>query len=126
MWPTWSEPLTVGGGVSIEKTSARSAVRSKAYVPCWSHAAPQRASRPSRVGFSGTFGAAMVGQRYRPPSDPSEPVGVRSRGGQRRSVMIFGVSVPPIHLYDTRRRAVVPFEPIVAGQVGIYTCGPTV
>ena len=36
------------------------------------------------------------------------------------------MSVPPIHLYDTRRRAIVPFEPIVAGQAGIYTCGPTV
>jgi cysteinyl-tRNA synthetase len=31
-----------------------------------------------------------------------------------------------IRLYDTRRRAVVPFEPLVAGRVGIYTCGPTV
>ncbi|MCU1353380.1 MAG: cysteine--tRNA ligase, partial [Acidimicrobiales bacterium] len=31
-----------------------------------------------------------------------------------------------LRLYDTRRRAVVPFEPLVAGQVGIYTCGPTV
>ena len=28
-WPTCSEPLTVGGGVSIEKTSARGRVRSK-------------------------------------------------------------------------------------------------
>ena len=32
----------------------------------------------------------------------------------------------PIRLYDTRRRAVVPFEPLVPGRVGIYTCGPTV
>lgn len=31
-----------------------------------------------------------------------------------------------IHLYDTRRRAVVPLEPIHPPQVGIYTCGPTV
>lgn len=31
-----------------------------------------------------------------------------------------------IRLYDTRRREVVPFEPLVPGQVGIYTCGPTV
>lgn len=37
-----------------------------------------------------------------------------------------GVSVPPIHLYDTRRRAVVPLEPLRPGEVGIYTCGPTV
>ncbi len=29
-------------------------------------------------------------------------------------------------LYDTRTRRVRPFEPLVAGQVGIYLCGPTV
>ena len=28
-WPTCSDPLTVGGGVSIEKTSERGRVRSK-------------------------------------------------------------------------------------------------
>lgn len=37
-----------------------------------------------------------------------------------------GVSVPPIHLHDTRRRAVVPFEPLEPGKASIYTCGPTV
>ncbi|CAN5749735.1 cysteine--tRNA ligase [soil metagenome] len=37
-----------------------------------------------------------------------------------------GVTFPAIRLYDTRRRAVVPFEPLVAGKAGIYTCGPTV
>lgn len=40
-----------------------------------------------------------------------------------------GVSPTPafdIRLYDTRRRQVVDFEPLVAGRVGIYTCGPTV
>jgi cysteinyl-tRNA synthetase len=31
-----------------------------------------------------------------------------------------------LQLYDTRTRRVRPFEPIVAGQVGIYLCGPTV
>ena len=31
-----------------------------------------------------------------------------------------------IRLYDTRRRQVVRFEPLVAGHVGIYTCAPTV
>ena len=40
--------------------------------------------------------------------------------------MIGGVSVPPIHLYDTRRRETVLFEPVHEGKVGIYTCGPTV
>ncbi|MEZ5204545.1 MAG: cysteine--tRNA ligase [Acidimicrobiales bacterium] len=36
------------------------------------------------------------------------------------------MTIPPIHLHDTRRRAVVPFEPIHEGRAGIYTCGPTV
>ena len=36
------------------------------------------------------------------------------------------MSVPPLQLYDTRRRAVSEFEPLVDGKVGIYTCGPTV
>lgn len=31
-----------------------------------------------------------------------------------------------LQLYDTRTRRVRPFEPLVAGQVGIYLCGPTV
>ncbi len=31
-----------------------------------------------------------------------------------------------IQLYDTRRRGVFPFEPLVEGRVGIYSCGPTV
>lgn len=36
------------------------------------------------------------------------------------------MTFPPIRLHDTRRRAVVPFEPLEPGKVGIYTCGPTV
>jgi cysteinyl-tRNA synthetase len=35
-------------------------------------------------------------------------------------------TVPSLHLYDTRRRAVSLLEPIEPGRVGIYTCGPTV
>ena len=31
-----------------------------------------------------------------------------------------------ITLYDSRRRELVPFLPIVEGKAGIYTCGPTV
>ncbi|MDZ7674923.1 MAG: cysteine--tRNA ligase [Acidimicrobiales bacterium] len=31
-----------------------------------------------------------------------------------------------LHLYDTARRAVVPFEPREEGKVSIYACGPTV
>ena len=29
-------------------------------------------------------------------------------------------------IYDTRQQAVVDFEPIIAGEVGMYVCGPTV
>src|SRR5215470_9748556 len=53
-WPTWSEPLTVGGGVSIEYTWSRERERSNRYVPDASHCAAHFASRPSRAGFSGT------------------------------------------------------------------------
>ncbi|MFP3941760.1 MAG: hypothetical protein ACLF0P_15805, partial [Thermoanaerobaculia bacterium] len=28
--------------------------------------------------------------------------------------------------YDTMQRALVPFEPLEEGRVGLYTCGPTV
>ncbi len=31
-----------------------------------------------------------------------------------------------LQLYDTRRRAVLPFTPLVGGQAGLYLCGPTV
>jgi len=31
-----------------------------------------------------------------------------------------------VSFYDTRRRAVVPFEPLVEGRVSMYVCGPTV
>ena len=31
-----------------------------------------------------------------------------------------------VSFYDTRRRAVVPFEPLVDGRVSMYVCGPTV
>jgi len=36
------------------------------------------------------------------------------------------VTIPAIQLHDTRRRAVLPFEPLEDGKVGMYTCGPTV
>ena len=31
-----------------------------------------------------------------------------------------------LRLYDTRTRAVQPFEPVAAGRAGVYVCGPTV
>jgi len=34
---------------------------------------------------------------------------------------------PPLHLYDTYTRSLRPFEPLApGGEVGLYTCGPTV
>src|SRR5438552_11412327 len=63
-WPTCSDPLTVGGGVSIEKISARDRVRSKRYTPALSHRAIHFPSSPSRAGFSGRrrrAGSRLVG-----------------------------------------------------------------
>jgi len=33
---------------------------------------------------------------------------------------------PPLFVYDTLQRERVPFQPLKEGQVGLYTCGPTV
>jgi hypothetical protein len=52
----WSDPLTVGGGVSMAYISAPDLLRSKRKVPSASHPAAHLASRPSSVGLSGTFG----------------------------------------------------------------------
>src|SRR5688572_18267438 len=52
--PTCSDPLTVGGGVSIEYTSLRGRDRSNRYTPPLSHCAIHLASRPSRAGLSGS------------------------------------------------------------------------
>ena len=38
----------------------------------------------------------------------------------------FGSLARVLHLYDTARRAVAPFEPREDGKVSIYACGPTV
>src|SRR5690606_41301322 len=56
----WSAPDTVGGGVSIANTSARSLDRSNAYVPSSCHLCAHRASRPSSEGFSGTRRASAA------------------------------------------------------------------
>src|SRR3954452_19544406 len=53
-WPTCSEPLTVGGGVSIAYTCSRLLVRSNVYVPAASQADAHFSSSPSRLGSSGT------------------------------------------------------------------------
>src|SRR4051812_30204656 len=51
--PMWRSPDTVGGGVSIAYTSARSLDRSNAYVPSSCHLCDHRSSKPTRVGLSG-------------------------------------------------------------------------
>jgi hypothetical protein len=47
-WPTCSDPLTVGGGVSIANTSCRGLDLSKRYVPSSFHRCDHLVSRPSR------------------------------------------------------------------------------
>jgi cysteinyl-tRNA synthetase len=50
-------------------------------------------------------------------------------GGERYlSTPVFALPepLPALHVYDTPRRAKVHFEPLVPGQVSIYSCGPTV
>ncbi len=55
-------------------------------------------------------------------------------GGVDRFVMRAEVTVPterpekmiPLFLYDTYTRSVREFQPLHPGEVGLYTCGPTV
>ncbi len=54
--PTCSDPLTVGGGVSIENTSARSDDFGNRYSPASSHTRAHLTSIPSSDGRSGTVG----------------------------------------------------------------------
>src|SRR4051794_11984545 len=58
--PMCSAPLTVGGGVSIEYTSARVFERSNRNVAAASHREAHFSSSPSRLGFSGMCAPAMV------------------------------------------------------------------
>ncbi|MGB5985994.1 MAG: cysteine--tRNA ligase [Desulfobacterales bacterium] len=49
-------------------------------------------------------------------------------GGERYlSTPVFDLPkpLPALKLYDTPRRAKVTFEPLIPGQVNIYSCGPT-
>ena len=39
--------------------------------------------------------------------------------------MLQTQAVTPFRLYDSMRRAKVAFEPLAAGKVGMYVCGPT-
>ncbi len=47
-------------------------------------------------------------------------------GGAANERPIGKITFVGLVLYDTRTRRVRPFEPLVAGHVGIYLCGPTV
>src|SRR5580704_5139410 len=79
----WSEPDTVGGGGSMEKTSARVAEGSKRYVPSCSQVAAQRSSRPSSEGFSGTPGGLVKGvDMIELPYPGAAPSRHRNRHGQ--------------------------------------------
>src|SRR5207244_2596584 len=46
--------------------------------------------------------------------------------GGRVKLTVGKITGVGLVLYDTRTRRVRPFEPITAGYVGIYLCGPTV
>src|SRR3954463_12550148 len=68
--PTWSEPLTVGGGVSMENISARSLSPSNSYTRAASHARRHLVTKPSKEGLSGTAGgwrAVDIGPSYSGP-----------------------------------------------------------
>src|SRR5882724_8106159 len=78
MWPTCSEPLTVGGGVSMANTAARSPGAWNRYVPSRSQTADHVTSRPSRDGRSGTFGVVSA-TRSSPHSTPTRADSVTGR-----------------------------------------------
>jgi hypothetical protein len=49
------------------------------------------------------------------------------RGGRRAEPgLYFGRVRVSLRVYDARRRAKIPFEPVVPGRVGMYVCGMTV
>ncbi|MFN2520531.1 MAG: cysteine--tRNA ligase [Candidatus Limnocylindria bacterium] len=52
------------------------------------------------------------------------PPGAAPAAARRTSTI--GTEQPAIRFYDSSARAVRPFEPLIAGHVGIYDCGPTV
>ena len=97
-WPTCSEPLTVGGGVSIEKTSdAVRDARRTGRRPDASHRGIHFASSPSRAGFSGR--CRRAGSRRVNGVDDS---GIRDRIQKLVSwriglAIVMASSISPIH-----------------------------
>src|SRR4051794_20888621 len=108
----WMDPDTVGGGVSIENTSGRSAERSKRYVPSDSQRCAHPASMPSSVGLSG----------IRPIGPGYGTAGMHPRG----NVVVPLALVDVLRLYDTATREVRELALRDPGRVSIYLCGPTV
>ncbi|CAM5589488.1 hypothetical protein SALBM135S_08121 [Streptomyces alboniger] len=118
-WPTWSEPLTVGGGVSMEKISSRVFERSKAYTPDSSHRLDHLSSSPSRTGLSGTPAGRWVNvmpgnaiQALRPAASPFPAAapppddGARGAGRAGQRVMRAGSLTPaaPVSTWPANRR----------------------
>ena len=77
-----SDPLTVGGGVSIEKISSRVLERSNRYVPSASQRVDHFSSSPSRLGFSG----AGIPEVYEAGAGAGEAESPRRRGADSRVV----------------------------------------
>lgn len=83
------------------------------------------------VGMS-SGAAAFVALQKAAEIDSGVIVVILPDGGERYlSTTLFQASVPvtrepSLELYNTLTRARMPFKPITAGQVGMYTCGPTV
>jgi len=83
------------------------------------------------VGMS-SGAAAFVALQKAAEIDSGVIVVILPDGGERYlSTTLFQASVPvtrepSLELYNTLTRARMPFKPITPGQVGMYTCGPTV
>lgn len=68
--PTWSEPLTVGGGVSIEKTRSLGKPGSKEYVFDSSHTSAHLLSIPTNEGLESKESLRSLTPKGFPPDEP--------------------------------------------------------
>src|SRR4051794_39136981 len=73
--PTWSEPLTVGGGVSMENVFARSLSPSNSYTRAASQARRHLVTKPCKEGLSGTAGGWRADDIGAPYSAPQQAYG---------------------------------------------------
>ena len=104
-------PETVGGGVSMENTSARGLVRSKRYVP----------SASQRGGVDGFD--AVEGRLVGDPGGPRRPGYLRVSALRRNPRLAFAAV---IRLHDTATGEVRELALREPGKVSMYVCGPTV